>query len=289
VKSKYKLVIIALLFLDIVTVATLLLHGTDFLLLDSKGLIAVRERTLIILSAVVGLSIILPVIALTLFVAWKFRESNPNAKYTPDSRHSKLLELSWWALPTLVILILGAVMWKDTHVLDPYKPIQASGKQITIQVIALQWKWLFIYPEQNIATLNFVEIPERTPINFELTADAPMNSFWIPQLGGQMYAMAGMGTQVHLMADTTGDFQGSTAEMSGSGFTGMRFIARATSKMDFDAWVKSVKKSENTLNLSEYNKLSKPSEDNPVKEYASVEKDLYRTVIMKFMMPGANH
>ncbi len=284
-KSKYKLVILVLLFLDVITVGTLLLHGTNFLLFDSKGIVALKERSLLITAAVIGLSIILPVIALTLFVAYKFREGNHNAKYDPDSRHSRILEISWWVLPTAVILILGSVMWKDTHILDPTKPIDGSGKQITIQVIALQWKWLFIYPQENIATVNFVEFPQSTPINFVLTADAPMNSFWIPQLGGQMYAMAGMGTQVHLRADTIGDFAGSTAEMSGQGFTGMRFIAHSASKMDFDSWVKSVKQSQNNLDLSEYNKLSKPTENNPVKVYSSVEKDLYKTVIMKFMMP----
>ncbi len=284
-KSKYKLVILVLLFLDVITVGTLLLHGTNFLLFDSKGIVALKERSLLITAAVIGLSIILPVIALTLFVAYKFREGNRNAKYDPDSKHSRILEISWWVLPTAVILILGSVMWKDTHILDPTKPIDGTGKQITIQVIALQWKWLFIYPQENIATVNFVEFPQSTPINFVLTADAPMNSFWIPQLGGQMYAMAGMGTQVHLRADTIGDFAGSTAEMSGQGFTGMRFIAHSASKMDFDSWVKSVKQSQNNLDLSEYNKLSKPTENNPVKVYSSVEKDLYKTVIMKFMMP----
>jgi cytochrome o ubiquinol oxidase subunit 2 len=149
--------------------------------------------------------------------------------------------------------------------------------------VALQWKWLFIYPEQNIATVNFVEFPNSTPVNFQLTADAPMNSFWIPELGGQMYAMPGMSTQLHLMADRPGEFNGSAAEISGKGFSGMKFIAKATSQKDFDTWVKSVKQSSNMIDLSKYNKLAEPSENNPVITYASVEKDLYNSIIMKFM------
>jgi cytochrome o ubiquinol oxidase subunit 2 len=191
----------------------------------------------------------------------------------------------WWILPSIIILILSVITWQKTHALDPYKPIVSENPPITIQVVALNWKWLFIYPEQNIATINFIQVPVNTPINFILTADGPMNSFWIPQLGGQMYAMSGMSTTLHLIANEEGDFAGSAAEINGEGFSGMRFITRASSQEAFDQWVMNAKASSRFLSLEEYEILAKPSQNNVPVIYAASDPGLYDTIIMKYMSP----
>jgi len=213
--------------------------------------------------------------------------SNSKAHYDPIANHSTFFQLSLWTILSVTALILSLVTWKATHQLDPRKPLASSIKPLVIQVIALQWKWLFIYPAQHIATVNFIQFPVHTPILFELTADdAPMNSFWIPQLSGQIYAMTGMQTQLHIMTDTPGDFAGSAAEISGAGFASMRFVARASSQANFDTWVFSVKKSQSPLSASAYNTLLAPSENNPVAFYASTEENLYNTILMRYMTPS---
>ena len=172
------------------------------------------------------------------------------------------------------------------HINEYFNRVTTISKPITIEVVALDWKWLFIYPEQNIATVNFIQFPTGVPINFKITADAPMNSFMIPQLGGQIYAMAGMQTKLHLMADEAGDYYGMSASYSGAGFSWMRFTARASTQEAFNQWVSEVKQSPNKLTVDEYQKLIKPSEKNPVTYYSSVREKLYDSIIMKFMMPG---
>lgn len=282
---KYKLAFLLLVFIAIVVLIVVFLSGQNIAVLNPKGIVALRERNLILTAIILGLSVVIPIIILTFFIAWRYRDSNPSAKYTPDRQHSKLSELTWWAIPAVVIFILAIITLKNTHALDPYKPLDTTTKPLTIQVVALQWKWLFIYPEEDIASVNFVQFPANTPINFELTADAPMNSFWIPQLGGQMYAMAGMRTKLQLMSDTTGVFAGSAAEISGRGFAGMKFSAKATSRADFESWVNEVKESKEMLDLGEYNKLAKPSENNKVVYYTLNEEKLYDSIVMKFMEP----
>ncbi len=261
------------------------LGGGNIPVLDPKGAVALQERGLLVTAVLLMLVVVIPVFVLLFTFAWKYRASKPGAKYTPDLDHNGVVAVAFWAILAAIIFVLGVMNWKSTHALDPYKPITSDVMPLTIQVVALPWKWLFIYPEQNIATVNFIQFPENTPLSFQLTADAPMSSFWIPQLGGQMYAMPGMSTQLHLIARGTGDFNGSAAEINGRGFSGMKFIARSTSQNDFDQWVQSVKQSSTTLTLDAYNQLAQPSENNPVASYASVEKDLYNEVIMKFMAP----
>lgn len=283
--NKYKLAFLLLILVTIVVLVIVFLSQQNFAVLNPKGIIALKERDVLLTASLLGLIVVIPAIILTFFIAWKYRESNTSAKYAPDWKHSKIFELTWWAIPATIILILAVITWKNTHELDQYKPIESAKKPITIQVVALQWKWLFIYPEQNIATVNFVQFPEDTPINFELTADAPMNSFWIPQLGGQMYAMAGMKTKLHLMADEPGVFAGSAAEISGQGFAEMKFSAQATSQADFESWVNLVKESTDILNLEKYDQLANPSENNQVAYYSLSEVKLYDTIVMKFMAP----
>jgi cytochrome o ubiquinol oxidase subunit II len=164
--------------------------------------------------------------------------------------------------------------------LDPFRPIKANKKPIKIQVVALQWKWLFIYPEERIASVNFFQLPEKTPINLEITADAPMNSFWIPGLCGQIYAMPNMKTKLHLIVNERGEFKGSSANLSGVGFSGMHFIAKASSEKDYHHWIRLAKRSQNTLSLKEYHQLARPSKNNPVMIYLLNEENLFNQIMM---------
>lgn len=231
------------------------------------------------------LLVVIPVFILTAVIAWKFRASNSTAKYTPDWDHHTVAEVTWWAIPAAIILVLAIMTWNSSHTLEPSRPLTSVNPPLTIQVVALQWKWLFIYPEQNIATVGYVQFPKNTPVNFQITADAPMNSFWIPQLGGQIYAMAGMKTSLHLMADEIGKYNGSSANLSGVGFAGMKFTAEATTQDDFDTWVQSVGQSPNTLNLAEYQQLAKPSTNNQPAYYTLGQIGLYDEIVMKYMAP----
>jgi cytochrome o ubiquinol oxidase subunit 2 len=286
-----------ILFLVLVSVDTVLvlfslwlilghsLRLPEFAVLSAQGVIARQEWGVLLNAILLMLIAVIPTFFLLFFFAWKYREGK-TAKYSPEMQSSFGAGFLLWATPAVIIFFIGVLNWKSTHALDPYKPIASDRKPIIIQVVALQWKWLFIYPEQNIATVNFIEFPENTPVSFELTADAPMNSFWIPQLGGQMYAMPGMSTQLHLLANHTGEFNGSTAEISGAGFAGMRFVAKAASQADFDQWIKTLKQSPNILTLNSYGELAKPGMSNSPVYYSSVEQNLYNGVIAKFMAPA---
>lgn len=194
-------------------------------------------------------------------------------------------EFIWWVVPCTIIIALAVVTWVSTHALDPYKPLQSQVKPLVIQVVSLNWKWLFIYPNQNIATVNFLELPVGTPIAFQLTADAPMNSFLIPQLGGQIMAMPGMVTQLHLVADETGKYSGFSANFSGAGFSGMTFVANAVSSQDFALWVQWMQQRGTPLTAAGYSALAQPSEYNPVAYYSSVANGLYNGIVEKYMFP----
>lgn len=265
-----------------------LLQGHSVDVLSPQGIIAEKQRDLLVFASVLSLIVIIPVFILTFFIVWKYRAGNTKATYTPDWDHSNKLETLWWGIPCAIILVLAVITWQSSHALDPFKPISSDYKPITIQVIALQWKWLFIYPEQNIATVNYVRFPESTPVSFQITADAPMNSFWIPQLGGQVYAMSGMSTQLHLMANNPGVYNGSSANLSGEGFADMRFKAESTTQDDFYAWVQSAKQSRRTLTSGSYRLLASPSTEQSTTTYASAEPNLYTNVIMKYMAPGGS-
>ena len=182
-------------------------------------------------------------------------------------------------------MIIGALTWVKTYELDPFKPIASTNKPLTIQVVALQWKWLFIYPEEKIASVNFLQIPVETTIRFEITADAPMNSFWIPHLGGQIYAMPAMKTELNLIANETGDFRGSSANLSGEGFAGMNFITRASSPEEYAHWLASAKESPGELNFDEYKRLALPSKNSPVAIFQLKDENLFNQIIMKYMHP----
>ncbi|HVC36296.1 MAG TPA: ubiquinol oxidase subunit II [Candidatus Dormibacteraeota bacterium] len=283
--KKYKVILVVVLLVAILLVASLSLRQANIAVLNPQGPIAESERRLIIIGLLLSLVVVIPVFSLLFIFAWKYREDNKGAKYSPELDHNLAAEAVWWLIPGILIVILSFIAWNSSHQLDPFKPLVSQTAPITIQVVALDWKWLFIYPKQNIASLNFVQFPVNTPLNLMITADAPMNSFWIPQLGGQIYAMPGMSTQLHLMATKTGNFRGLSANISGQGFSGMSFTARASSPTDFNSWIVSVKRSSKRLNLDTYNQLSKPSQNSPLTYFSSTEPDLYNSIIMKFMMP----
>lgn len=254
---------------------------------DPQGPVALDERNLIIFAVVLMLLVAIPMLALLYTFAWKYRAGRKDpSKYEPEHTGSAPKQILWWIIPAIIIVTLGVVDWKSTHALDPYKPIVSNNPPLTIDVVALQWKWLFIYPTQGIATVNYIQFPENTPVHFMLTADAPMSSFWIPELGSQIYAMAAMQTQLYLEASSTGEYTGKDTEINGEGYAGMIFTAKSTSQSDFNAWVASVKASSSTLTLADYNNdLMPPSTDNPVALYGSVDPNLYDTILMKYMIP----
>jgi cytochrome o ubiquinol oxidase subunit 2 len=282
-KRKFKIILIALLFCAVVALIALYMGSHNIPVLDPQGMIAGEQRKLLLTASWLMLIIVIPVFILMGVFAWKYREGNRKAKYTPNWDHHHVLELVCWGIPFLIVVALSVLTWTSTHALNPFKPIVGEQKPITIQVVALQWKWLFIYPEQGIATVNFVQFPEKTPIAFEITADAPMNSFWIPALGGQIYAMPAMRTELHLMASEVGTYRGCSANISGTGFAGMHFKAQSCTEGDFKAWIKAVKGSSSSLGLSGYEALAKPSEDNPVTSYVLGQSDLFNQVLMKGM------
>lgn len=287
-EAKYRKYIFGLfIFIFLAGLALVLanLSGGRFAVFEPKGMIALQERNLIIIITGLVSVVVIPVIILIFAFAWRYREGNSKTMYEPERQGKLSTQLVWWGFPIAMVLVLSVLNWNSTHQLDPYKSIDTDVKPITIQVVALDWKWLFIYPEQNIATVNFVQFPERTPVRFELTADAPMNSFWIPQLGGQMYAMAGMETQLNLIADGPGEFAGSAAEINGRGFAGMKFIAKSSSVSDFEQWVEWVRQTGSTLSWDKYGLLAEPSENVRPAYFSSADKDLYNRVIHKYMSP----
>lgn len=252
-------------------------------MLNPKGWVAEQQKDLMWTATWLMLLVVIPVFIMTAWIAWKYRASNPDHVYTPEWDNSILAETVWWGFPLLIITILSIVTFKSTHALDPYKPLVSETPPLRVQVVALQWKWLFIYPDQKVASINLLQIPEKTPINFELTSDAPMNSFWIPELGGQIYAMSGMRTKLHLIADQTGEFAGASANLSGEGFSGMNFIAKATPQNDFEEWVKKAQSSTTDLEQKSYEQLAAPSRYNKVETFTLKDPDLFEWILMKTM------
>lgn len=250
-----------------------------------KGIIALEQRNLLFIIQAIMLLVIVPVYIFTFIFSWKYSATNPKGKYDPDLVDSHVAEIFWWGVPLVLTGVIAVLTWVKTYELDPYKPLISDNKPIKIQVVALQWKWLFIYPEENIATVNFFQFPLNTPLHFEITADAPMNSFWIPHLGGQIYAMPAMRTQLHLIADAIGDFSGVSANLSGEGFAGMHFIARASTQEDYEKWLAETKESSNTLTSDAYTQLAVPSQNVPPQFYQLKDSRLFDQIIMKYMTP----
>ncbi|MFC7299679.1 ubiquinol oxidase subunit II [Herminiimonas aquatilis] len=273
----------------------MLLAGCDLVVLNPSGDIAAQQGQLIVVSTLLMLLIIVPVIFLTFFFAWRYRQGNTTAKYDPDWDHSTQLELVIWGAPLLIIIVLGAITWISTHTLDPYRPldrldadrpISSATQPMIVEVVALDWKWLFIYPEQGIATVNELVTPIDVPVRFKITASTVMNSFYIPALAGQIYAMPGMQTQLNAVINKEGVYDGFSANFSGDGFSHMRFKYHGMGEADFENWVKKVKAESGSLDRTSYTALEAPSEREPVRYYGKVAPDLYGAILNRCVAEG---
>ncbi|NLQ17058.1 ubiquinol oxidase subunit II [Marinomonas sp. M1K-6] len=273
-----------------------LLAGCQGGVLDPKGQIGIEEKQLIIVATLLMLLVVIPVIFMTLYFAWKYREGRDEI-YEPKWSHSTKIEIIVWAIPIVIVIILGVITWKSTHALDPYKPLKSDKDHINVQVISMNWKWLFIYPDLGIASVNELRFPANVPVAFQISSEGTMNSFFIPQLGSQIYSMAGMVTKLHLIANEPGTFDGISANYSGAGFTGMKFKAIATeTEADFEAWVEGVKAQsiEGAINngvldqasyeaLAEFDLDAHHIEPTPVQYYNSIKSSIFMDNVMKFM------
>jgi cytochrome o ubiquinol oxidase subunit 2 len=266
----------------------ILLSGCKLVVMSPSGDVALQQRDLIVASTLLMLLIIVPVMALTVFFAWRYRQSNPNATYDPDWHHSTRLEVVIWAAPLAIVIVLGAMTWVSTHLLDPYRPLDRidatrtvpeGTEPLLVEVVALDWKWLFIYPELGIATVNELAAPVDRPITFHITASSVMNSLSIPALAGQVYAMPGMQTKLHAVINHPGVYDGLSANYSGAGFSDMRFKFHGVSPAEFDQWVGQARASGNTLGRPEYTELERPSSRVAVRRYATVAPDLFHAVL----------
>ena len=271
------------------------LAGCNTVVMNPSGDIAAQQGHLVVVATLLMLLIIVPVIALTVLFAWRYRKNNTAAKYEPDWDHSTQLELVIWGAPLLIIIVLGLLTWISTHLLDPYRPLQrlddqrplaANVKPLVVQVVALDWKWLFIYPEQGIATVNELVTPVDVPVRFEITASSVMNSFYIPALAGQIYAMPGMQTTLNAVLNKAGDYEGFSANYSGAGFSGMRFKYHGVSQAEFGNWVQSTKAAA-ALDRATYLTLEQPSQRVPVQHYGSVAPDLYDAILNRCVAEGS--
>ncbi len=272
-----------------------LLPGCEMVLMSPAGDVAVQQRNLILASTGLMLLIVLPVIVLTLLFAWTFRQSNTEADYDPDWHHSTQLEVVIWATPLVIIVALGGLTWIGSHLLDPWRPIERidpsrpvaeNVKPLTVEVVALDWKWLFIYPEQGIAALNEAAAPVNVPLTFHITSSTVMNSFFIPALAGQIYAMPGMRTTLHAVLNQPGTYQGFSANYSGAGFSDMHFAFHGMNDADFGQWVGKVKAGGGSLGRKEYLDLEKPSEREPVRHYGTVDAGLFNAVLNMCVDPS---
>jgi cytochrome o ubiquinol oxidase subunit II len=272
--------------LNVLIIAAATLGGCSEGVLDPKGPVAAAERLILFNSLGIMLAIVIPTILATLGVAWWFRSSNTRARYLPNFDYSGRLEILVWSVPAMTVLLVGGVAWVGSHDLDPGKPIASAEKPLSVQVVSLDWKWLFIYPDQGIATVNQLTIPVGTPVSFELTSTGVMNSFFVPQLGGQIYTMAGMMTRLHVQADHPGTYPGLSAQFSGEGFADMHFNVEAVPAEGFAQWVDAARKTGPVLDAPAYTDLAKPSQAVVPFTYRSVAPNLFKGILTAGMDPG---
>lgn len=284
--------LLVLLFSVIIAISGAYLSSVNIPVLEPKGVIADKEFRLLITVVLIMCIVVVPVFILLAYFIYKYRDDNPSKKrYSPDWDGNHLIEGIWWLIPSVIIGVLSVITWNATYALNPYRPIKSINPPIVVQVIALDWKWLFIYPAQHLASVNQLNIPLNTPVHFYLTSDAPMNSFWIPQLSGQIYCMPGMRTQLYLEANQAGTYKGWSANISGIGFAGMMFNTTATSRSGFNRWVAKIQADHNLPNLSfgAYNRLAKPTLYVPARYYRQPATDLFQAIIDKYMLPGFSY
>lgn len=272
------------------------LAGCNTVVLNPSGDIAAQQAHLIVVSTLLMLLIIVPVMILIVLFARKYRHSNTEAKYEPDWDHSTKLELVIWGAPLLIIIVLGLITWISTHKLDPYRPldrldathpIPASTRPLIVQVVAMDWKWMFIYPEQGIATVNELVVPTNVPVRFKITATSVMNAFYVPTLAGMIYAMPGMETEMNAVQNKPVVSEGLSSNYSGAGFSDMRFPYKGVAQADFDTWVQSVKAGGGSLNRAAYLALEKPSIKEPIHRFGAVDPALYQLALNRCVAEGS--
>jgi cytochrome o ubiquinol oxidase subunit 2 len=253
--------------------------------LDPQGPIGLAQRTILLDATVIMLAVIIPVIVLTLVFAWWFRAGNPRAVRLPEWEYSGRIEFVVWSIPALIIMFLGGICWIGSHNLDPRVPIPSERHPLDVDVVSLDWQWLFIYPTQGVASVNRLVVPAATPIRFRLTAATVMNSFFVPQLGSQIYTMPHMATQLHLLADQPGTFPGLSAQFSGDGFSDMRFDVVAVAPQDFPHWVETTQAAGGNLDAARYNQLAQPTRAAPPATFGRVAPHLFEAVVQGNVTP----
>jgi cytochrome o ubiquinol oxidase subunit II len=262
------------------------LSGCHAVVLDPQGPVGAANRTILLDSLAIMLAIVVPTILATIGIAWWYRASNKRARYLPTWSFSGKVELVVWSIPLMVIILLGGVAWIGSHQLDPAEPIASTSPPLEIQVVSLDWKWLFIYPNERVALVNQLVIPAGVPVHFRLTSASVMNAFFIPQLGSMIYTMNGMATELWLRADSPGTFRGLSSHYSGEGFSDMHFEVRAVPTDQFAGWVASTRGSGTALDVAAYSTLAKPSAKVAPSAFAAVDQDLFKKIVALDIAPG---
>jgi cytochrome o ubiquinol oxidase subunit II len=270
----------------VIVIMPIVLPACQPAVLDPQGIIGVADKTILIDSLAIMLAIVVPTIAATLGFAWWFRASNTRAIYLPDWEYSGRIELIVWAIPLLVIMLLGGVAWIGSHELDPYKPLASDTPALEIQGVSLDWKWLFIYPNQRIASVNQLVVPVGVPLHFSLTSASVMNAFFIPQLGSMIYTMNGMTTQLNLRADTAGTFHGLSSHYSGDGFSNMHFDVQAVPAQQFTDWIEATGKTGPALDAASYATLAKQTLNTTPFTFRSADPALFQEIVTQKLPPG---
>jgi cytochrome o ubiquinol oxidase subunit II len=269
-----------------VIMAPIALTACEPAVLDPQGVIGIAEKTILIDSLAIMLAIVVPTIAATLVFFWWFRASNTRSRYLPDWNYSGRIELIVWSIPLLVIMLLGGVAWIGSHDLDPAKPLESKTPPLEIQGVSLDWKWLFVYPNEGVAAVNQLVVPAGVPVHFSLTSASVMNAFFVAQLGSMIYTMNGMTTQLNLQADAPGTFHGISSHYSGDGFSDMHFDVRAVPPEQFAAWIEETRNTGPTLDAASYAALAKQSMNTPPSTFRAVDPGLFHDIVTQKLPPG---
>ncbi|MBH03951.1 MAG: ubiquinol oxidase subunit II [Xanthomonadales bacterium] len=268
---------------------TLLVSGCDFSYMSTMnpvGPIGETERDITLLTILLMAFVFIPILGMTIAIAWRYRSTSTNSKYTPDWDHSWLVELFAWGGPIIILIILAVMTWISTHDLDPYKAIDSDAKPIRINAVATDWKWLFVYPEENVASVNEFAFPKNVPLEIHLTSNSVMNAFMIQRMGTQIFAMSGMRTKLHLMSRETGNFDGGNYQYTGDGFSKMRFVARGMTKAGYQQWLDKVRAQGQPLDMAKFKKFAEPSVVEDAVYFSPVQDELFWKVIDQFHTPG---
>jgi cytochrome o ubiquinol oxidase subunit 2 len=248
--------------------------------LDPQGPVASAQRLILFNATAIMLVVVVPVIVLTIAFAWWYRASNTRAAYRPDWAYSGEIELVVWAIPTMVVILLAAVAWTGSHQLDPARKLESAAAPIRIEVVSLDWKWLFIYPDEQVAAVNQLVVPAGAPIELALTSATVMNAFFVPQLGSMIYTMPGMTTRLNLLADRPGEYPGLSSQFSGDGFSDMRFVLHAVPADEFQSWLTRTRQGQ-SLNADAYSQLARAGSSTKVQTYGSLDPNLFDRIVQQ--------